>query len=359
MKAKKRTPKTDFPPFSPASPAGEAFLAPSPQIKRPRRAPESAAENPLPRSLETLTADEIQPLAEPAGRNKRHHPIHLLIYALLIAVIAWSLFSLVEKQISKYQTNRMYDELRDLFHGADDGGGGRFLKAMTKNDPIPDLASAIGGEASYAPTEEESGSDTLQRIKIKLEQLQAINRDVYGWIKIVGTRIDYPLVQGKDNAYYLNRAFNGTYQFSGSLFVDYTNEKKIADNRNTVIYGHNMQDGTMFRTLINFKDRAMFDAGVVEIVTNDGIFYYEVFSFHLDKDTSNFFQTAFESDEAFLVFCEEMQSKSIYKKKNIKFDKDSKIITLSTCTNINDDERYAAHAILVRSITDEENGNGT
>ncbi len=292
-------------------------------------------------SLNALTGDDLSN-SRPSKSKKISKVINIIVYTVLISIICYCVVLLIQKQFSYYRSNKVYDEIRNIFNS--DGIEENLMKESSQNAPDIKLSLLISGDADYDIVD--VGLDDISKMKIKIERIRNINYHAFGWIKILGTRVDYPLVQGPDNDYYLHRAFDGSYEFAGSIYIDSNNSKDITKNRNTVIYGHNMQDGTMFRTLLNFRDKPMFDDGIVEIYTLDGIYYYEVFSIHKAKDTFFYFKTDFETDEEFLEFCNTMHGLSMYYK-DVKFDKDSKILTLSTCTNVNDDERYAVHAILI------------
>ena len=86
-----------------------------------------------------------------------------------------------------------------------------------------------------------------------------MNPNVIGWIEIPGLSISYPVVQGTDNAYYLHHLFTGEYNSSGSIFADWHNQPDFADP-NTIVYGHNMKNGSMFGTLSHYQDQALWEA---------------------------------------------------------------------------------------------------
>lgn len=95
--------------------------------------------------------------------------------------------------------------------------------------------------------------EAFQKGTIDFETLRDINPDIVGWIKIPGTKIDYPVVQGKDNEEYLHKTFSKKQNRSGSVFLD-VNCKKDFSSDNSVIYGHHMKDGSMFAELVKFRD---------------------------------------------------------------------------------------------------------
>ena len=115
-------------------------------------------------------------------------------------------------------------------------------------------------------------------IPIDFASLQAQNPDVYAWITVPGTNIDYPILQSDGyNSYYLDHTLNGESSPEGSIFTENYNSKDFEDP-NTVIYGHNMKNGSMFQNLHNYQDRDFFDNNRdVIIYTPDAIRHYKIF----------------------------------------------------------------------------------
>ena len=185
----------------------------------------------------------------------------------------------------------------------------------------------------------------------KIHQLKNINPDTAGWITISGTVVNYPVVWSETKNYYLRRDFYGKYLSGGTLFIDERNASNVAENKNTVIYGHNMKDGSMFASIHDFANASAFYSATIEIATEEGIFVYKPFSAHVADAYDNYFETDFVSDEDFIHFCEQMAFISIYET-DYTFNKNSQILTLSTCSNDESakDDRFAVHAILVQVI---------
>lgn len=178
--------------------------------------------------------------------------------------------------------------------------------------------------------------------------LQRMYPDVWGWIDIPGTKVDYIVMQGKTNNDYLYKEYNGKYTRYGSIFADWRNSRSVLENRNTILYGHNMNTANiMFAPLLEYAvNEDAFRNQTINIITPDGVYTYELFSIYDTYASYNYIQTDFESDEEFIEFCERCREKSMYKK-NISFTKDSKLLTLSTCTVRRDGMRWALHAVLI------------
>lgn len=128
------------------------------------------------------------------------------------------------------------------------------LEEYVRHPEIPAAPSPSepGGEGAAAVPEE-------QGPEVDLEALAAINPDVVGWLSIDDTGINYPVVQGEDDRYYLNHLFTGEKNRAGCLFLDSENAADFSDG-NSVVYGHYLKDGTMFSSLLEYKKQAYFDA---------------------------------------------------------------------------------------------------
>ena len=104
-------------------------------------------------------------------------------------------------------------------------------------------------ERKDGETPEENQEET---VTVDFEALKKINPEIIAWIRIPDTRIDYPVVQGTDNEYYLKHTFKKTEHVAGSIFLDKDNSPDFT-NRKTILYGHNMKDGSMFQGLHKYE----------------------------------------------------------------------------------------------------------
>lgn len=179
--------------------------------------------------------------------------------------------------------------------------------------------------------------DELNNKESLYKRLKYINKDYKMWIQVEGTSINYPVVQGKDNEYYLNHDFNNDLNSSGSIFIDYKNN--IKEDKNIIIYGHNMKNKTMFQPLMNFKEEDFFNENKYIIVTiNNKEYKYEIFSSYLIDANNDELKISFSSDNEFFNYINEIKNKALYKR-NIHMEKEDKIITLSTCSYENESTR--------------------
>lgn len=275
--------------------------------------------------------------------------------ALCLALLIGSLKGIMESVLGYQEAGDLYDSLADMWQSAPDEDGNFFgILAMSNKDnkfkATADYASALSGDLE-APAEIEVDSTTMGYIKAKLNALRVQNNDLAGWITIPNTRIDYPVVHTTDNSYYLTHSFERDFLSAGTIFIDCRNKKNLSENYNTVIYGHNMLSGAMFACLSDFFNRNYFNENrYIYIYTDEGIYVYKTFNIYkvkIDKDAS-YIRTSFMSGEEFVDFCYEMKSHSAVQVDDIDFNKNDRIITLSTCTNShNANERYCMQAKLI------------
>ena len=187
-------------------------------------------------------------------------------------------------------------------------------------------------------------------MKAKLEELRDTVPDLYGWIRINDTLVDYPMVQSEDNDFYLNYNVYRQWDELGSIFVDYRNRLEVEDpyNYNIVIYGHNLTWGGMFHDVqLMFENEELFRNSYIYIYTFDGIYVYQPFAIYEANAYYQYFRTHFDYPEEFIAFAEEMRGNSIYPV-DVEFTGEDAMITLSTCTNTYMDGRYSLQAKLVQ-----------
>ncbi len=188
--------------------------------------------------------------------------------------------------------------------------------------------------------------------KIDFETLKKQNKDTIAYLKVNNTKINYVVVKGNDNDYYLNHNFNKNVNVSGWIFADYRN-KFNGNDKNIIIYGHNMLNDSMFGTLNNVLEKEWYenkDNHKILFVTSDGTYYYEVFSTYMIGDEDYYISTNFDSDKDFETFIKTLKFRSVY---NYETDvsKDDKILTLSTC-NSDGKKRIVLHAKLIADNND-------
>lgn len=223
--------------------------------------------------------------------------------------------------------------------------------AMTEDEINEMLAGMKATETAETATEEQS-----EVIPVKFEELQAVNPDIYAWITVPGTVIDYPILQhASDNTYYLMHNIDGSYGYPGCVYTENMNSKDFTDN-NTVIYGHNMKNGSMFAQLHKFEDPDFFNENrEVLIYLPDEVLHYTIFAAHIYDDRHLLYSFDFTDPEVYQKYLDSIFSTrdmSANIDKDITVTTDDQIITLVTCIGSQPNNRLLVQAVL----TDREPG---
>ncbi|MCL2547223.1 MAG: class B sortase [Oscillospiraceae bacterium] len=195
--------------------------------------------------------------------------------------------------------------------------------------------------AIFRPSEEDGGAS--------FEELQAINPDVFAWLTVYGTGIDYPVVQGEDNMYYVSRDARGNHSMAGSIFLDNRSCRDFTDF-SSIFYGHHMARGVMFGDIEHFADRRYFDGRQYGMLYFNGREHgLEFFAFvHTHASDGEVFRTNImerEQQQAYLDMLIDMAINT----RDVPVTIDDRIVLLSTCSNASTNGRD----ILIGRITDE------
>lgn len=198
--------------------------------------------------------------------------------------------------------------------------------------------------------------DTISNeYEVNFRELKNINQDTIAWIKVNGTNIDYPVVQSKDNSYYLTHSFDKSYNASGWIFADYRNKLDGTD-KNVVIFAHNRKDGSCFGSLKNvlteeWKNNS--ENHIVKIYTENANKKYQVFSVYQILSEEYYITTNFKSNEEYNEFFKTIIERS-EKNFNINVTEEDTILTLSTCAD-NNKYRVVLHAKEIIDMNEKKN----
>ena len=181
---------------------------------------------------------------------------------------------------------------------------------------------------------------------INFKALQAVNPDVIGWIYSPNTTINYPVVQGDDNAYYLKHLADGTENRNGCPFLDAQNRPDFTDD-NSIIYGHHMQNGTMFAGISWYEDQSYYDEHpVIYLMTPSAAYRIELFSGYITTMDSSDYMQNFVSVREHTDWLKEVSGRSDFRA-NLEISAYDRVITLSTCAYRFENARYVLHGKLV------------
>lgn len=185
-------------------------------------------------------------------------------------------------------------------------------------------------------------------IDVNLTELKKDNEDTIGWIQVLGTDINYPIVQSDDNEYYLKRDFSQKRNTGGWIFLDYRNNINEL-SYNNIIYGHMRKNGSMFGSLKNVltnKWQNNTDNHLIKISTDKYSYLFQMFSIYTIPNETYYIQTDFSTTNSYKDFLNTLVSRSIYNF-NTEVNEEAKILTLSTCHN--NDDRLVVHAKLIKT----------
>lgn len=197
--------------------------------------------------------------------------------------------------------------------------------------------------ADEEPDATEEAAETIP-IRVNFDYLRGINKDVAGWIYSEDTPISYPFLQSPDNDYYLYRLVDGKQNPSGSLFLDFRNQFDMSD-WNSVIYGHNMHDGTMFASLIEYKKQEYYEAHpVMYLLTPEKQYKVELVAGILARADASFYDFPVPEDRREAVVAGWLEDSTFETK--VQIQPDDRFVTLSTCSYEFSDARYVVIGVL-------------
>ena len=252
---------------------------------------------------------------QPKQKKKKKSDV-LLTIALIAAIVVfcYAAFNLYHIYTEYKKGTDEYNQIEEM--------------AVTERDA--DSAEVAGPNAQLKPP-----------IEVDFDKLKSVNEDVVGWIYVDALPdISYPIVKGKDNQTYLHQTYEKNYNFAGTIFVDYENSGDFSDC-NTLVYGHNMKNGSMFGHLKKFRedDKLYKQDKYFWILTPERNYRYEIISAYttgVNSDTYTLFKGPGEEFEKYL---ETIKGYSEIQTDDTDLTIKDKIVTLSTCTG-NESTRF-------------------
>ena len=257
--------------------------------------------------------------------------------AIFVGVFAFSGYKLFTIMHGYKASEKTYSNLSE-----------RYVAPIPSTTPYAAPAENAGPTPAPAPTPETSP------IQVDFDQLRGECSDIVGWIYSEGTKINYPVVRcANDNPstadyYYLYRDIHGNYSGNGTPFLDVLCAGDFSDY-NSIIYGHHMNDGSMFASLDNYrKPDGQFakDHMVMYLNTPTQNYRVELFAGYLTDADSNTYTISFPDTSSFLLYCQEMKAKSDFPS-DVEIQPGDRIVTLSTCSYEWHDARYVVQGRLV------------
>ena len=279
---------------------------------------------------------------QPEQKKKKKSDV-LLTIALIAAIVVfcYAAFNLYHIYTEYKKGTDEYNQIEEM--------------AVTERDA--DSGEVAGPNAQLKPP-----------IEVDFDKLKSVNEDVVGWIYVDALPdISYPIVKGKDNQTYLHQTYEKNYNFAGTIFVDYENSGDFSDC-NTLVYGHNMKNGSMFGHLKKFRedDKLYKQDKYFWILTPERNYRYEIITAYTTSVNSDTYTLFKGPGEEFEKYLETIKGYSEIKTDDTDLTIKDRIVTLSTCTG-NESTRFVVQgkrvdaedadgaAMNTNSTADEEN----
>ena|SRR5690625_4397154 len=256
--------------------------------------------------------------------NLLYKTVSRLITVIALGVFIYAGYGLVDIFLDYYKNQQLMDSLQETFYDSASAADETFTESMDTDDEFI--------------------------VRPGFDELLKQNEDVVGWITVDGTKIDYPILQAENNTKYLHHNFYLEESRAGSIFLDYRNDIRLIDEKNIVIYGHRMKDGSMFQHMTKFLDEDFFNKHrTIEFDTLYGHYEAEIFAVYNTLTTFDYIQTYFPDDADFENLLMDIQGFSKFES-DVEVTADDQIITLSTCDYVLDQNqgRLVLHAKLIK-----------
>ena len=279
------------------------------------------------------------------GKTKR---INTIIYFLLTVLIILSLIYIINffslKQEAKAQSNLLNsveiynnETTNDITQNILENNN----KVTEENEQTAIIENVEGQK------EENEGTKETERM-LQVKQLKEQNADIVGWLEIENTNINYPVLQGTDNSYYMTHNYKKENSKNGSIFLNADYDWNIQSN-NFLIYGHNLGNGMMFQELLKYEKETFYkEHPIIRFTTVETDTEYEIISVFKSrvyyKSEKNVFRYYYfinsESEEEYNEFVKNAKNASIYPI-DATANYGEQLITLSTCSYHVEDGRFA------------------
>ena len=253
------------------------------------------------------------------------------LLAVFLVGVGIALYNILDISLEYRAGEQTYEKMR------------QFVQMETASEREEIIASASVPQESTASFE--PAMEPVQYPKVDFDALLDINENVLGWVYIEDTKISYPIVQGEDNRYYVSALIDGKYNSAGSIFMDYHNASDFSD-RHTILYGHNMRNGTLFHDITLYRDQEYYDAHPLGlIITPEKKFRFEIVSAYIASLADPAWQLEFVDDADALQWLETSMERSPFVSR-YEPQLGDRILTLSTCTYEFDDARFVLVGVL-------------
>lgn len=278
-------------------------------------------------------------------KKNRNRKKQLGIIAVTIAVTLLSAAFLSLYLVKLYESKKEYQNWLAEINQEQAEKRAKYEAAIAKEMARLAEAEKAAKEAEAAKRPEASWAG-----KHDFEELQESNPDIYAWLSVPDFEIEYPVLQHKKDDYYLNRNLDGSSGYPGCIYTNSCNKQDFSD-LNTIVYGHNMKNGTMFGSLSDIVEKDLSESGYVYIYTPEKRFTYMIYAAVEFADIYIPDTYGVRSKEGLKSFLKAVnKSAKYYKHPEMEVTADDRVLTLSTCIGGRDTRRY----LLIAKLEEEE-----
>jgi len=248
-------------------------------------------------------------------RNKKYKKaiLNLILYIILLSILIYSGIKIFKWYKDKTNNNKIVEQIK-----------------------------------STVIVEGKNEGENKEEYTVNFNKLKEQNNETIAWLKVNNTNVEYPVVKGTNNSFYLNHSFDKSNNSAGWIFADYRNKFDNTD-KNIIIYGHNMRDSSMFGSMKNILNSDWYENEKntdITLYTENEKCIYKVFSIYKIENEDYYIKTEFKNGNEFEGFIKNLKKRSI-KDFNVDVSKEDNILTLSTCAN-NNKYRVVLHAKKVK-----------
>ncbi len=296
----------------------------------------------------TLHLDEKKGDVELTNGKKKPPWLLILFFAFFTALLLYSIYQLILYYVEADESDTLNEEIIDQAVVMLPETEADIYDDAPTSDSVgysPDTGDTLPDPDRF-PDKNDNGSEPKEQVPLTVDfdALSEINSDIIAWIYVKDTKINYPIVQGKNNDYYLRRMTNKKWNVGGSIFADFRIDPSLGD-LNSIIYGHNMQNGTMFGSLVKYKKQTYYDEHPTAwILTPEMAYRVDFIAGFVTKTDADTYKL-FDDPAALEAYLETLKGKSTFES-DVDITDVERIVTLSTCSYEYKNARY----VLVGSL---------
>lgn len=261
----------------------------------------------------------------------------LIIFILIVGILVSGYF-ILKSGLDYYRSRALYEDIKSRYVVENKSN----IIVSTEND----LSATTADNANPSAEETHKRAAWSRKLIINLEGLQEENSDIIGWLYFENEDISYPILYSGDNETYLKTSYLHEYLFAGSIFMDENNIPDFSSDH-TILYGHNMNDLSMFGRLRYYYQKNDYYDGhrYFQIITNEYYYRYEIIAYKQVPDTSDFYTTFFSTRDDFETFINDKVLRGSMINSGVNVTSDDSIVSLSTCSS--EGYRFVVSAVRI------------